>query len=67
MRASSSLDERIKVWRELERYWLLDEVYGVPLVGNLATIPYRSWVKGRLLARSRSWPTWDFSTVWLDK
>ena len=67
MRASSSLDERIKVWRELERYWLLDEVYGVPLVGNLATIPYRSWVKGRLLGPEQIMAYMDFTTVWLDK
>ena len=67
MKAATSFDGRVKAWRDLEKYWLVEQVYGVPLTGSLATIPYRSWVKGRLLGPEQIMAYMDFATVWLDK
>jgi len=67
LRISNDLDERISIWREFERYWLLEQVYAIPIAGNLATIPYRSWVKGRIAPREQIMAYQDFTTVWLDK
>ena len=67
LRASASFERRVATWRELERYWYREQAYSVQLVGNLATIPYRSWVKGRLVGPEEIMSYMDFVTVWLDK
>jgi peptide/nickel transport system substrate-binding protein len=67
LRASASFEQRVATWRELERYWYREQAYSVQLVGNLATIPYRSWVKGRLVGPEEIMSYMDFVTVWLDK
>ena len=63
MRASTSFDGRVKAWRDLGKYWLMDQVYSVTLTGNLAAIPYRSWVKGRILGPEQIMAYMDFATV----
>ena len=65
-------DQRLRragqaIWQEFERYWLQEQFYGVPIAGNLAHIPYRSWVKGRLHPPEQIMSYLDFATVWLDK
>ncbi len=67
LRAANSFDQRVSVWREFERYWLAEQIYTVPISGNLATIPYRSWVKGRLVGPEQIMAYMDFHTVWLVK
>jgi peptide/nickel transport system substrate-binding protein len=64
---SVSLDERVKVWREFERYWFLEQAYSVPLGGRVSLIPYRSYVKGLIYPPERVQENLDFVTVWLDK
>ena len=67
MKATNDLSQRVEIWREFERYWLAEQYYAVPLAGNLATIPYRSWVKGRISPPEQIMAYLDFATVWLDK
>jgi ABC-type transport system substrate-binding protein len=67
LKATNVLSERIAVWQEFERYWLTEQYYAVPIAGNLATIPYRSWVKGRIHPPEQIMAYLDFATVWLDK
>jgi ABC-type transport system substrate-binding protein len=65
-RAKSS-DERVKIWRELERYYLVEQVYYIPLFGEVVVIPYRSHVKGVIVPPENPQADMDFATVWLDK
>jgi ABC-type transport system substrate-binding protein len=67
LNASSKVDERVRTWKELERYWLLDQVYSVPIAGDTSYIPYRSHVKGMVVPAERVHEYLDFATVWLDK
>lgn len=67
LKATNDFDERVEIWREFERYWLIEQYYAVPIAGNLATIPYRSWVKGRIHPPEQIMAYLDFATVWLDK
>ena len=67
LKATNDFDERKAIWQEFEQYWLLDQYYGVPIAGNLAHIPYRSWVKGRIHPPEQIMAYLDFATVWLDK
>lgn len=66
-RTENLLREFERIWQEFERYWLLEQYYGVPIAGNLAHIPYRSWVQGRLHPPEQIMAYLDFATVWLDK
>ena len=67
LKATNDFEERKTIWQDFERYWLQEQYYGVPIAGNLATIPYRSWVKGRIHPPEQIMSYLDFSTVWLDK
>ena len=67
LKATNDFDERVAIWQEFEKYWLLEQYYGVPIAGNLAHIPYRSWVKGRLHPPEQIMAYLDFASVWLDK
>jgi peptide/nickel transport system substrate-binding protein len=67
LKATNDFDERVAIWQEFEQYWLLEQYYGVPIAGNLAHIPYRSWVKGRLHPPEQIMAYLDFASVWLDK
>jgi peptide/nickel transport system substrate-binding protein len=67
MQATVSYDERVKIYRELERYYLLEQVYGVPSFGDMSVMPYRSYVKGIILSQENNQNDTDFPTVWLDK
>ncbi len=65
--ASGNLDERVKVWRELERYLVLEQVFGVPGWGELALVAGRSYVKGMHIPKRNRANNLDMATVWLDK
>jgi peptide/nickel transport system substrate-binding protein len=67
LNATTALEERARVWRELERYYLLEQVYTVSLFGELAVIPYRSGVKGLPVTPEGVMFNLDFATVWLDQ
>ena len=67
LRLARSLDERIQIWRELEEYWLVDQVYNVPGGGSISTVPYQSYVKGMVIPAEGIMNDTEFTTVWLDK
>ena len=67
LRLARSFDERVQIWRELEQYWLLEQVYVVPGAGSTSTVPYRSYVKGMVIPAEGIMNDTEFTTVWLDK
>lgn len=67
LRNATGFDQRVTIWRELERYWFQEQVLSAPLAGQLAVIPYRSHVKGRIVPPEQIMAYMDFATVWLDK
>ena len=62
-----SLEERIKIWKEFENYFLREMVYTAPLGRQISVVPYRNYVKGVPIPRERVQENPDFATVWLDK
>lgn len=67
LKAATSLDQRVRIYRELERYYVLDQVHAVQLAGGVYIIPYRSHVKGRVVPAEHPMNELDFATVWLEK
>jgi ABC-type transport system substrate-binding protein len=67
LNATSVLEERVRVWRQLERHWLLEQVYSVPVAGDLSVIPYSSRIKGMVVPPERVHEYLDFSTLWLER
>jgi peptide/nickel transport system substrate-binding protein len=59
--------QRTQIYRELERYMLLDQVYGVPMYDETQTTPYRSYVKGMQIPPEDITANLSFATAWLDK
>jgi peptide/nickel transport system substrate-binding protein len=62
-----NLDERIKLWREMERYFLLEQAYVVVAPGILSVVPYRTYVKGVPVPVEDTYNNLDYATTWLDK
>ncbi|MFN0073796.1 MAG: ABC transporter substrate-binding protein [Chloroflexota bacterium] len=60
-------DDRVRIYRELERYVLVDQVYGVPMYDETQTTPYRSYVKGMQVPPEDITANLSFATTWLDK
>jgi peptide/nickel transport system substrate-binding protein len=67
LRATTEVDARIKIWREFERYVLLDQVLVVPTAGQVVVLAYQSYLKGRLVPDEGIMNYLDFATVWLDR
>jgi ABC-type transport system substrate-binding protein len=67
LHTSVDLQKRIEVFRELERYVILEQVYNIPLLGELAVTPYRSYVKGYLPPAGDVNNNYNHARTWLDK
>jgi peptide/nickel transport system substrate-binding protein len=67
IRATADTQQRIKQWRELERYLLVEQAYTASVFADMGVIPYRSHVKGLPVSQEGVKNTTDFATVWLDK
>jgi hypothetical protein len=61
------LEKRVEVFRELERYVILEQVYTIPLLGELAVTPYRSYMKGCLPPAGDVNNNYNHARTWLDK
>ena len=65
--ASSDMDERIRIARELERYLTLETALAWNIYLEFRQVAFRDYVKGFIP------PTWtpstngDYATTWLDK
>jgi len=66
-RVATNLDERVKVWRDLERYLVLEQALAIPTFQIYQVIPYRSYVKGHSTPKRGPGLNTDFATDWLDK
>jgi ABC-type transport system substrate-binding protein len=67
LRRAATLEQRVQLWRELERYYILEAAYEVPIAGLIQVLPYRSYVKGVVIPPEDGHTHTDFATVWLDK
>ncbi|MQG20809.1 MAG: ABC transporter substrate-binding protein [SAR202 cluster bacterium] len=67
MRSTSSHTERVALWRTLERYLILEQVYVVPIAGTIQIVPFRSSVKGLPIPPEDGHTHTDFSTTWLSE
>jgi len=57
----------VKIWRELERYLVLDQVYGIPTEGQWAVVAHRTHFKGFYIPKRNRANNMDFALAWLDK
>ena len=67
LRRATNRDQRIRVWRELERYLVDEQVYVIPIAGTVQVLPYRSYVRGLVIPPEDGHTYTDFATVWLEK
>ena len=67
LRDALTFDQRIGLWREIERYLFVDQTYVIPIAESLNVVPYRTYVKGLAIPPEDKHTHTDFATVWLDK
>lgn len=67
MRATAVYEERSAIWRDLERYIVLDQSYVIPIAGTLQVVPYRTYVRGVAIPPEDGHTHTDFATVWLNR
>jgi peptide/nickel transport system substrate-binding protein len=67
IRGAATLEQRIKIHRELERYVFLEQVYLIPAFQLVFVVPVRSYVKGLVVPAANSNNNVEYATVWLDK
>ena len=67
IKGSTSFEERVRIWRELEDYMILEHVYLAPISSRVSLTPYRTYVKGLPVPAENTQSLLDFATVWLDK
>ncbi len=67
LRAATTTQTRVDIWRELERYLYVEQTYIIPVAESIQVIPYRSYVKGLPIPPEDGHTHTDFATVWLDK
>ena len=67
LRKARTNAQRVRAWREIERYIILEQVYVIPIAGTLQVVPYRSYVKGVIIPPEDGHTNTDFATVWLDR
>ena len=65
--SAKSMEDRIKIYRDIEKYMLVEQVYGVPMYDETQTTPYRSHLKGMQVPPEDITANLSFATVWLDK
>jgi peptide/nickel transport system substrate-binding protein len=67
MLSSGDPQLRTDLWRQLEEYMIVEQVYFVPTYSGISSPPYRSWVKGLPANKERVQEYLDFATIWLDR
>jgi peptide/nickel transport system substrate-binding protein len=67
LNSTTSLEERVKIWRDMERYVVTEQFYYVPMAAPDSIIPYRSHVKGVVVPPERIPEYLDFATLWIDR
>jgi peptide/nickel transport system substrate-binding protein len=64
---NSNFDQRVAIWREMERYFLLDQAYFVATAMNMQVIAFRSYVKGVIAPAENGNNNTALATTWLDR
>ena len=67
LRDALTFDQRVALWREIERYLFVEQTYVIPIAESLNVVPYRTYVKGLVIPPEDKHTHTDFATVWLDK
>ena len=67
LKESLTLEHRIEIWRDIERYLFKDKTYIIPIAEYINVIPYRTYVKGLAIPAEDAHANTDFSTVWMEK
>ena len=67
MLGSSDPKLRTDLWRQLEKYMIVEKAYFAPTYSGLSYVPYRPWVKGLPANKERVQEYLDFATIWLDR
>ena len=62
-----SLDQRMRIWREIEHYLFVEQTYIIPIAESINVIPYREYVKGLVIPAEDAHTNTDFTTVWLER
>ncbi len=65
--AATSIEDRIEIAREMERYVAVEQVYSAPLYTENTHTVVREYVKGIQVPVDNYRRNLDFATVWLDK
>ena len=65
--ASGSIEERVEISREMERYVAVEQAYGAWLYTENTHTVVREYVKGIQVPTDNYRRNLDFATVWLDK
>ena len=67
LRRATNRDQRIQIWRDLERYLVDEQAYVIPIAGSVQVVAYRSWVRGVVAPPEDGHTHTDFATVWLGR
>jgi ABC-type transport system substrate-binding protein len=66
LREALTFDQRVLLWREIERYIFAEQAYIIPIAESINVVPYRTYVKGLVIPTEDGHTNTDFATVWLD-
>ena len=67
LREALTFNQRVELWREIERYLFVEQTYMIPIAESINVVPYRSHVKGLVIPTEDAHTHTDFATVWLDR
>jgi len=67
LREALTFEQRVRVWREMERYFYVEQTYIIPVAEAINVVPYRTYVKGLAIPTEDAHTHTDFATVWLDR
>ena len=67
LRESTTMEQRIEVWRRVSRYLFHEQSYIVPIAESIDVVAYRSYVRGVVIPPEDMHTHTDFATVWLDR
>ncbi len=66
LRDALTLEQRMVIWREIERYLFVEMTYVIPIAEAISVVPYRTYVRGLVIPTEDAHTHTDFATVWLD-
>ena len=67
LREALTFNQRVEIWREIERYLFVEQTYVIPIAESINVVPYRTHVKDLVIPTEDAHTHTDFATVWLDK